>query len=97
VAIGDLTVKGVTREVVMPFSVQGPFKDPLPSGVKRLLVSTSLKIDCRDFNIKWNRSMDDGGLFVGNEVILEIDVEAIIPKPTSNDSNADTSVRVAFG
>jgi len=41
--------------------------------------------------------MDDGGLFVGNEVILEIDVEAIIPKPTSNDSNADTSVRVAFG
>ena len=82
-AIGDLTVKGETREVVIPFSVQGPFKDPLPSGVKRLLVSTSLKIDRRDFNIKWNRSMDDGGLFVGNEVILEIDVEAIIPKPRS--------------
>ena len=83
VAIGDLTVKGVTKEVVMPFSLQGPFKDPLPTGVKRLLVSTSLKVDRRDFDIKWTRSMDDGGLFVGNEVTLEVDVEAIIPKPRS--------------
>jgi polyisoprenoid-binding protein YceI len=83
VAIGDLTAKGVTKEVVMPFSLQGPFKDPLPTGVKRLLVSTSLKVDRRDFDIKWTRSMDDGGLFVGNEVTLEVDVEAIIPKPRS--------------
>ena len=83
VAVGDLTVKGVTKEVVMPFVLKGPFKDPLPAGVQRLLVATSFKIDRRDFEIKWSRVMEDGGLFVGNEVTLEIDVEAIVPKPRS--------------
>ena len=68
VAVGDLTVKGVTKEVAMPFALQGPFKDPLPAGLKRLLVATSLKVDRRDFEIKWSRVMEDGGLFVGNEV-----------------------------
>lgn len=83
VAVGDLTVKGVTKEVVMPFVLKGPFKDPLPAGLQRLLVATSFKIDRRDFEIKWSRVMEDGGLFVGNEVTLEIDVEAIVPKPRS--------------
>jgi polyisoprenoid-binding protein YceI len=81
VAVGDLTVKGVTKEVVMPFSLQGPVKDPLPAGGKRLLVATSFKVNRQDFGIKWSRVMEDGGLFVGNEVTLEIDVEAIVPKP----------------
>ncbi len=82
-AVGDLTIKGVTKEVAMPFSLQGPMKDPLPSGVKRLMAATTFKVDRRDFDIKWSRVMEDGGLFVGNEVTLEIDVEAIIPKPRS--------------
>ena len=81
VAVGDLTVRGVTKEVVMPFTLSGPIKDPLPSGVKRLLVESSLKVDRRDFGITWSRVMQDGGLFVGNEVSLEINVEAIVPKP----------------
>ena len=46
-------------------------------------MTTSLKVDRRDFEIKWSRVMEDGGLFVGNEVTLEIDVEAIVPKPRS--------------
>ena len=81
VAIGDLTVRGVTKEVVMPFTFSGPIKDPLPSGVKRMLVESSLKVDRRDFGITWSRVMPDGGLFVGNEVTLEINIEAIVPKP----------------
>ena len=81
VAVGDLTIRGVTKEVVMPFTLSGPIKDPLPSGVKRLLVESSLKVDRRDFGITWSRVMQDGGLFVGNEVSLEINVEAIVPKP----------------
>lgn len=55
VAIGDLTVRGVTKEVVMPFTLSGPIKDPLPTGVKRLLVESSLKVDRRDFGITWSR------------------------------------------
>ena len=81
VAVGDLTVRGVTKEVVMPFTFSGPIKDPLPSGVKRILVESSLKVDRRDFGITWSRVMPDGGLFVGNEVTLEINIEAIVPKP----------------
>jgi polyisoprenoid-binding protein YceI len=83
-AIGDLTLRGVTREVEMPFTLAGPIKDPLPTGVKRLMVEASLKIDRRDFGIAWNRVTEGGGLFVGNDVILDINVEAIVPKPKSN-------------
>jgi polyisoprenoid-binding protein YceI len=83
-AIGELTLRGVTKEVSMPFNLAGPIKDPLPAGVKRLIVETSLKIDRRDFGISWSRAMEDGGLFVGNDVVLDINVEAIIPKPKTN-------------
>jgi len=82
-AIGDLTIHGITREVAMPFRLSGPFKDPLPIGQKRLLVEASLKIDRRDFGVSWSRVMDSGGLFVGNEVTIDINVEAYIPKPSA--------------
>ena len=80
VAVGDLTVRGVTKEVVMPFTLSGPIKDPLPAGIKRLLVESSLKVDRRDFGITWSRVTDAGVLFVGNDVTIEINVEAIVPK-----------------
>lgn len=79
-AIGDLTIHGVTKEVSMPFKLSTPFKDPLPVGSKRMLVETGLKIDRRDFGISWSRLMEGGGLFVGNEVTIDINVEAYIPK-----------------
>ncbi len=84
-AVGELTIRGVTKEVSMPFTISGPMKDPLPAGVKRLLVHASLKFDRRDFNVSWSRVTDTGQLFVGNEVNLEINVEAIVPKtPVKN-------------
>jgi polyisoprenoid-binding protein YceI len=83
VAVGDLTLRGVTREMRMTFSVAGPIKDPLPAGVKRLMVQAVLKLDRRDFGITWSRLTESGGLFVGHEVSLDISVEAIIPKPIS--------------
>lgn len=81
VAIGDLTVKGVTKEVTMPFKLAGPIKDPLPAGLKRLMVEANLRIDRREFGIVWSRLTEAGGLFVGNDVIVDINVEAIVPKP----------------
>lgn len=83
VAIGDLTIRGVTKQVSMPFTIAGPMKDPLPAGVKRLLVQASLKFDRRDFGVSWSRVTDTGELFVGNEVRLEISIEAIVPKVVS--------------
>lgn len=83
VAVGDLTIKGVTKEVSMPFTLSGPVKDPF-GGVSRLGVEAGLTIDRRDFQITWSRVLDTGGLFVGNEVRIEIGVEAVVPKPKTN-------------
>ena len=80
VAVGDMTLHGVTKEIAMPFTFTSPSKDPLPAGDKRILVEANLKIDRRDFGLTWSRVMEGGGLFVGNEVDISINVEAFIPK-----------------
>src|ERR1044071_5761908 len=79
-AIGDLTIHGVTKEVTMPFKLNGPVKDPF-QGAQRLAVEASLKINRQDFGIKWSRTLDTGGLRGGNEVTIDINLEAAIPKP----------------
>ena len=83
VATGDLTLHGITRTVDVPFTVHGPVKDPLPLGVKRLGVRAAMKVNRRDFGIVWSRVMDDGTLFVGNDVTLRIHFEAVVPKSAS--------------
>ena len=80
VAVGDMSLHGVTKEITMPFTFTKPFKDPLLAGEKRMLVEASLKIDRRDFGIVWNRVLEGGGIFVGNEVDVLINVEAIVSK-----------------
>jgi polyisoprenoid-binding protein YceI len=79
VATGDLTIHGVTKEVSMPFKLNGPVKDM--SGAMRLGVEAILKINRQDFGITWSKTLDTGGLLVGNEVSIDISVEAVIPKP----------------
>lgn len=82
VAIGDMTIHGVTKEVSMPFKLNGPVKDM--SGAMRMGVDASLKINRQDFGITWSKTLDTGGLLVGNEVTIDISVEAVIPKPKTN-------------
>ena len=79
VAIGDLTIHGVTKEVSMPFKLNGPVKDM--SGTMRMGVDANLKINRQDFGITWSETLDTGGLLIGNEVSIDISVEAVIPKP----------------
>ena len=72
---GDLTLHGVTREVVLDVSdVTPPIKDPM--GKTRAGAHASTKIDRKDFGINWSKTMDGGGLLVGNDVDITIDVEA---------------------
>ena len=74
--IGDLTIKGVTKEVTV--DVEGPtaaVKDP--GGNERRGASGTTKINRRDFGITWNRVLDTGGLVVGDDVDITIDVEMI--------------------
>jgi polyisoprenoid-binding protein YceI len=72
---GDLTLHGVTKPVVL--DVEGPsatIKDPY--GNTRAGASATTKIDRKDFGITWSKSMDGGGLVVGDEITITIDVEA---------------------
>jgi polyisoprenoid-binding protein YceI len=71
---GDLTLHGVTREITV--DLEGPtpeIKDPM--GNVRRGASGTAKIDRRDFGITWNMALDSGGLAMGNEVMIYVDVE----------------------
>jgi len=72
---GDLTLHGVTKEVVLDVSdVTPPIKDPM--GKTRAGAHATTKIDRKDYGINWSKTMDNGGLMVGNDVAITIDVEA---------------------
>jgi polyisoprenoid-binding protein YceI len=77
---GDLTIRGTTKEVAL--DVEGPtapVKDPW--GNQRAAVSAAAKINRQDFGVKWNATMDNGGLVVGDDVNITIDVEMIKVAP----------------
>jgi polyisoprenoid-binding protein YceI len=73
---GDLTIRGVTREVVL--DVQGP-APPIKDleGKTRVGGSASTKIDRKDFGLTWNKAIESGGVVVGDEVEITIDVEVV--------------------
>jgi len=72
---GDLTLHGVTRDVVLDVSdLAAPIKDPM--GKTRAGARATTKIDRKDFGINWSKAMDGGGLLVGDDVSINIDVEA---------------------
>ncbi|HZE08089.1 MAG TPA: YceI family protein [Gemmatimonadaceae bacterium] len=72
---GDLTIRDVTRPVTLDVSYEGRTKDPW--GGERVGFSASGKIDRRDFGLLWNQALETGGLVVGNDVKISIDVEAV--------------------
>ena len=73
--VGDLTIHGVTREVVLAVSNEGSLTDPW--GAKRAGFSAQGKIDRTDFGLTWNQALEAGGVFVGNEVKISIEVELV--------------------
>jgi polyisoprenoid-binding protein YceI len=71
---GDLTIHGVTKEVVL--DIEGPsntVKDPW--GNTRVAASATTKVNRQDYGVKWNASMDGGGVVVGDDVNITIDLE----------------------
>jgi polyisoprenoid-binding protein YceI len=71
---GDLTLHGVTKEVVL--EVEGPMK-PIVMGNTKSGAHVTAKINRKDFGVSWNKAMDGGGVVVGDDVDVTIDVEAI--------------------
>jgi polyisoprenoid-binding protein YceI len=71
---GDLTLHGVTKEVVLDLSdVTQPIKDPM--GNLRAGAEVRTTINRQDFGITFNKALDGGGVMVGNEITITIDVE----------------------
>jgi len=74
--IGDLTIRGVTREVTLQVdSVTPEIKDP--DGQFRLGASASTRIARKDFGLTWNAVLESGGFVVGDEVDITIDLELV--------------------
>lgn len=73
--IGNLTIKGITREVVLNVERHGQAKDPW--GNERAAFSAKTSIDRKDFGLTWNQPLETGGVMVGERVDLEIDIEAV--------------------
>ena len=76
---GDFTLKGVTKPISLPFTVTGAIKDA--QGNTRFGVAAQTKIDRRDYGITWGKAMANGGLDVGNEVMIDLQLEALKPAP----------------
>jgi polyisoprenoid-binding protein YceI len=76
---GDLTIKGVTKEVVL--AIEGPTKPAKdPWGNLRVGGSATARINRRDFGLTWNMALETGGVLVGDDVDITIDIE-IFRKP----------------
>ena len=76
---GDFTLKGVTKQVALPFTITGAIKDPW--GNTRFGIIAETKINRRDYGITWGKPMENGGLDVGNEVTIQLQLEAMKPAP----------------
>ncbi len=73
---GDLTIHGVTRPVILNVEeVSEPAKDPW--GNTRIGLSATAKINRKDFGLTWNTALETGGLLVGDEVTIALDVQFI--------------------
>jgi polyisoprenoid-binding protein YceI len=77
---GDLTMRGVTKEVALDVEPLRPvIKDP--RGSSRTGTTATAKLNRQDFGITWNRTLDGGGVVVSDEVAVTIDVELVSPPP----------------
>jgi polyisoprenoid-binding protein YceI len=72
---GDLTIKGVTRPVVLDVEYLGQVRDPWDND--RAVFSAGATIDREDWGLTWNMVLDRGGLLVSKQIRLEIEVELI--------------------
>lgn len=74
-AYGTFTLKGISKEITVPFKLYGPIKDPW--GKMRIGVDASLTINRQDYAVAYNQTLEGGGLVVSNEVKIQLNIEAV--------------------
>lgn len=72
-AVGNFTMHGISKEVAMPFKVGGKANF---HGKTRLGIDAGLTVNRQDFGITWNSKLDNGGLVIGDDVKIELHIEA---------------------
>ena len=73
---GDLTIRDVTREVVLEVEERGRARDPW--GGERSAFTATTQIDRKDFGLTWNQALETGGVLVGDRVRISIDVQLVL-------------------
>ncbi|HVT03749.1 MAG TPA: YceI family protein [Thermoanaerobaculia bacterium] len=72
--IGDLTIRGTTKEITLAVTFEGSGKDPW--GGERIGFTATGKIDRREFGLTWNQALETGGVVVSNEIKISIEAQA---------------------
>ena len=72
---GDLTIHGVTKPVVL--AVDGPSPEVKGMGGVRVGATATTTINRKDFGLTWNRALEAGGVMVGEDVQVTVDIEAV--------------------
>ena len=70
---GNLTMKGVTKEVTIPVTISGPVNE---MGHQAIGITGSVTVNRQDYGINWNKTLDQGGVAVSNDVAITISIEA---------------------
>lgn len=73
--VGDLTIHGTTREVTLDVTFEGEGKDPW--GGERAAFTADTAIDRRQFGLTWNQALETGGILVGNQLKIHLEVQAV--------------------
>jgi polyisoprenoid-binding protein YceI len=71
---GDLTIRGVKREIVLDTVLGGQGKDPW--GGQRIGFEAKTKVDRKDFGLQWSTALEAGGVLVGDTVDVSLEIEA---------------------
>jgi polyisoprenoid-binding protein YceI len=73
--IGDLTMRGVTKEVTL--DVEGPSQPLVAQGRTRVGATATTKINRQDYGVNWSRPLDGGGFVVSDEVVITLELELV--------------------
>ena len=78
-AVGELALHGVTKDITLTGNFNGVAKDP--RGNLRAGFNAEGKLNRKDFGMVWSKTLDGGGVVVGDEVLIKLDIECIKTKP----------------